>query len=484
MASPTQIGISGSANEERRPGHLRFFGFSAGAGLLICLLAAFTFLHLPAAHAPTLTALCLRAVLFVVIGCGAGTLGAWYYWKSAATTLSPRPSISFPVFALACAVGWVWVPAVVLLGREDSPLTAITAVLGAVLLGFALRKVIPASAPVAQPPETQLFAATLRTPPLGVRGYVLSLCIFGAGLELFNGWVLDASALLAVTAWLLVWSATMAPADPSAPAAKAQSRAARRLAIVLVSAFLVTLFALLHGIGHRNRLEREAAAAAGPGRQRTGDDDQDVQAASRNPGSPLSSYHSVILWPVPEKRQILPPLPAQTNFLAPGTTKPLVIRFDGPYYYFQPPAKAPGANAIQAHGTPLAHDLQSNNFIPLIMQAHQDLGTPIPIARCREVQVSILNNDNRPGPINIALLLTDSSQPNNQVYMGQQAVVSSQPGSFAIKTAPAAEVLHFEVPAGAKIRKFDHITVMLFPDSSNYDVGPKVAIKEFQLIPR
>jgi hypothetical protein len=45
-------------------------------------------------------------------------------------------------------------------------------------------------------------------------------------------------------------------------------------------------------------------------------------------------------------------------------------------------------------------------------------------------------------------------------------------------------VLRFEVPAGAKIRKFDHITVMLFPDSSNYDVGPKVAIKEFQLVPR
>jgi hypothetical protein len=484
MASPPQIGLSVPTDEARQLGLMRFFAFAVGAGLLICLLAAFTFLHLPAAHAPSLIALSIRALLFVVIAALAGTAGVWYYWRYSTSPYSVHSPIPFKFFVLCCAVGWVWVPAVVLLGREDSPLTASVAILGAAILAFALRTAIPSAAAAPQPPETHLpetdlFAATLRTPPRKALGYVLSLCIYGAACELVNGWILHASALLAVTAYTFVWSLTLAPVESSPTRSKQQStRAVRRLGFVLIPAFLVTLFALLYGVGHRNRLEAAAAGA-----QHAGEDDE-AHAATQPAASSLSSYHSVILWPIPEKKQILPPLPQQTNFLAPGTTKPLIIRFDGPYWYFQPPAKQPGATAIQAHGTPLLHDLQANNFIPLIMQAHQSLSVPIPISRCREIQLGILNNDNRPGPINVALLLTDSTQPNNQVLLGQQFVVSSQPGHFAIKSAPAAEVLRYEVPNPAKIRKFDHITVMFFPDSANYDVGPKVAIQQFQLIPR
>ena len=68
--------------------------------------------------------------------------------------------------------------------------------------------------------------------------------------------------------------------------------------------------------------------------------------------------------------------------------------------------------------------------------------------------------------------------------MGQQTVVSSQPGRFAIKTAPAAEVLRPPVPAGGAPPSSTTSLVMLFLDSSNHDVAPKVAIKEFQLVPR
>jgi hypothetical protein len=109
---------------------------------------------------------------------------------------------------------------------------------------------------------------------------------------------------------------------------------------------------------------------------------------------------------------------------------------------------------------------------------------PIPIDRCREINLSILNKDNRPGTINIALLLTDSAQPSNQLYLGQQPVASSQPGSFTVKSAATAEVLRFQVPTPAKIRKFDHISVLFFPDAANYQTGPKVAIDQFELIPR
>jgi hypothetical protein len=460
---------------------MRFFTRIIWAGLILCLIAAFAFLRLPASHAPTLTALCLRALLFVFTGSLAGAVGSRFYWKRSPSPWAADPPIPFSLFVLAGAAGWAWVPAVVLLGREDSPLTAAIAILGTALLAFSLRKAIPMPPAEPQRPVTAgLFDATLRTPPRPLRGYVLSIGIYVAACQLFNGWILNASALLAGCVWFFVWTLTLAPPQPipvPQPTVRRQTRhAAQRLVFVLICAFLVTLFALVYGVGHRNRLEAAAGRAPAAG-------DDAAQAAS-NPAAGLSAYHSVILWPVPEKDQIVAPLTNQMSFLAPGTTKPLIIRFDGPYWFFQPPAKAPGASAIQARGTPLIHDLESNNFVPLIMQAHQDLGMPIPIDRCREINLSILNKDNRPGTINIALLLTDSTQPSNQLYLGQQTVASSQPGSFTVKSAATAEVLRFEVPTPAKIRKFDHISVLFFPDAANYQTGPKVAIDQFELIPR
>jgi hypothetical protein len=467
---------------------MRFFAFSVAAGLLICLLAAFTFLRLPAAHAPTLTALSIRALAFVIIAALAGTAGSRYYWKNSASPFSANPPVPFARIAFACAIGWVWVPAVVLFSREDSPLTVFAAIVGAILLAFALRKAIPSSA-VPQPPSAeaehpQIFAATLSKPPRQYYGYILATCIYIAGYELVHSWVLDASGMLAVCAYFFIWKLTFAPAEISSNTfdKRRQSfRDVRRLAFAAVPAFLVTLFALLYGIGHRNRLE---AAALVNGRLNAGDSGDTAYAAARPSANGTSGYQSIILWPVPEKKQILPPLAQPDAFLAPGTTKPLIIRFDGPYFYFQPPNKRPSPTALQVRGTPLIHDFQSNNFMPLVMEAHQSLGTSIPIAHCGEIQVGILNSDIHPGLINIGVLLSQSTAPSNQLYLGQQPVVSSEPRPFGSKSTPANETLRFTVPASATLRSFDHITVMFLPDFANSDSGPKVAIQQFQLIPR
>jgi hypothetical protein len=468
---------------------MRFFALAVAAGLLFCLLAAFTFLRFPDARMPTLTSLCLRAFAFVVVAAFAGTAGSWYYWKNSASPFSANPPVPFTLIALACAAGWVWVPAIVLLSREDSPFTAAVAILGATLLAFALRKAIPSDvalpppAPIPDAEPNALFADTLRKHPLQFRGYILAACIYVAGYQLFTYWTLDGSGLLAICAFVFAWSLTMAPNQkPTGPtAARKQSmRAARRLALVIAAAFLVTLLALLHGVGHR--IGGEGTVATGPAQSEAADDK--AEAATRPSANGTSGYHSIILWPEPEKKQILPPLPQPTQLLAPGDSKPLIIRFDGQYWYFQRPNRRPGLTAIRAHGTPLVHDIQSNNFVPLIMEAHQTLGTSIPLARCREIQLAVLNHDNHPGAINIAVLLSNSSAPANELYIGQQPIASSQPGAFAVKSAPAAETLRFPVPESAKLRTFDQITVMFLPDESNYDTGPKVAIQQFQLIPR
>jgi hypothetical protein len=488
MASPTQIGISTYPAAPAQFGATRYFAFLVGAGLLNSLIAAFLFLRLPDAHTPTLTSLIDRASVFVLVGALAGTIGAWYYWRRPASPFRANPPIPFHLFALSSAAGWVWVPAVVLLSREDSPVTCPVAVLGAALLAFALRKVISPAALLhpraASPPieDRELFAATLRTPPRQLSGYILALCIYAASYDLFKGWMLDAAAMLAVCAFFFFWQLTLAPSGPI-DSRRQSIRAARRLVIVVPPAILVTLFALLYGVEHRNQVE-VAAAAAQASSQAQADSSRQAHPIHQASTSGVFGYQSIILWPFPPKKQIVPPIPPQTSFLTPGTTKPLIIKFDGPYWYFQPPNNRPSTRAFQVQGTPLTHDFQTNNFVRLIMDAHQTLGASIPLARCREIQVDILNRDNRPGAINLAVLLSDSTQPANQLYLGQQPVVSSLPGNFAQKSSPVSETLRYPIPEPAKIRKFDEITIMFLPDEGNYDTGSKVAIQQFQLIPR
>ncbi len=193
----------------------------------------------------------------------------------------------------------------------------------------------------------------------------------------------------------------------------------------------------------------------------------------------------MILWPYPEKKQIVPPLPAHDSLLAPGTTKPLVIRFDGPYWYVQPPDQRPGKTAHQAHGTPVSVDIKSSNDFPLIMDAHQSLVVPIRTARCREIQVDIEDRDNRSGLIALGVLLGDSESPHKpDLYLGQQPIVATEPEHFSIKQGPVFETLRFGVPANGNLKKFDRITVLVLPDIEHQFISPKIAIQDFQLLPR
>jgi hypothetical protein len=487
MASPTQIGISTYQAGSGQPSVTRFIGILVAAGFINASIAAYLLCPLPQSHHPSLAALFFRAFLHVSGAALAGMAGAWVYWTRPANPFRASPPLSFGLFVLTNAAAWVWVPAVVLLSAQDSPAAACVAVFAAALLATGLRKAIRSTSPQQQPHGTgsddrQLFAETLRTPPREVHGYIVAVCIYIATFELHNSSNLESSALFAFCAFLIAWKLTLAP-EAAQAGSRANTRAARRLAMVVPAAVLVTLFALLFGVASRN-LTEAASARANANAQAT-DANQQSASPEQNAATEISGYQSIILWPVPEKKQILPPLPAQTSLLAPGTTKPLVIRFDGPYWYFQPPGKRPSPTAHQAQGTPLAIDIHANNFISLIMEAHQTLGSPIPLARCREIQVDIQNRDNHQGVINLALLLTDAASPGRpQLYLGQQPVVSSQPGNFTVKSSPAGETLRFPIPSPAKIRKFDEITVMFFPDGANYDQGPKVAIQQFELIPR
>jgi len=465
----------------------RFFGFMVAAGLVNAMIAGRLLCQLPDSHTPALSALLTRATFYVALGAIGGVIGAYAYWKSPSSLYREHPPIPFPLFALACASGWIWVPSMMLFWQQISAATAFVAAIGATLLAIGLRKATwrvfaPAqqSAYSLEPEQAELFADTLYRAPQELDGFFVTLCLYTAGCALFNGFNLTAAALVALGAFLFAWKRTF-PQIHRFNSNYEYKRAALRLAIAAIPAVLITVWALLDGVAHRNHLAQiNAAFAAGDGNS----PHDHAKPKTNSSGNGIGGYESIILWPVPEKKQIAAPLPSRTSVLAPGTTQPLVIRFDGAYWYFQPPGKRPGPDAHMAHGTPLAIDIQSNNFIPLVMEAHQTLGSAIPLARCREIQVGILNSNHRPGTVNIAVLLSDSAQPNNQLYLGQQPVTSSLPGPFAVSTSPASETLRFPISLPAKIRKFDEVTVLFLPDDESYRVGPKIAIQQFQLLPR
>jgi hypothetical protein len=312
---------------------------------------------------------------------------------------------------------------------------------------------------------------------------VIAICLYAAGAALLTRSNYTAAALLAFSAFLFAWKRTI-PQTQSFESDHEYKQAALRLQRVVIPAVLVTIWALLDGVAHRNRdAETNAALAASNGTVAS----EHVHPNTRSQSSAygVGGYESLILWPLPEKKQIIPPLLTPATFLAPGTTQPLTIRFDGAYWYFQPPDKFPGSTAHQAHGTPLGSDIESNNFIPLVMDAHQTLGEAIPIARCREIQVEIENRDSSAGFIAMAVLLTDGTSPEQRtLYLGQQPIVSTEPGHFSPKPAPVFETLRFSVAADSKMRRFNEITVMLLPDIEHTLVGPKIAIRQFQLFPR
>lgn len=467
----------------------RFFGFMVGAGLVNAIIAGFLLCRLPDSHAPAFASLLIRAIIYVSIGALAGVVGAWAYWKSPSSPFRENPPIPFPLFALVCASGWVWVPAMIIFSGQISAATALVAALGAILLAAGLRKatffvLAPTELNSSSfgPEEAGIFAQSLYRAPREAHSYVIALSLYAAVCGLLDRWNLTAAALLALSAFLFAWKRTFVRSH-EVESNHDYKRAARRLVFAAIPAIPVTIWALIDGVAHRNRVaEMNAALAASDGA--SANEHAHKKSQPQSSGSAISGYESIILWPIPEKRQILPPLLAPATLLAPGTTKPLVIRFDGAYWYFQPPERRPSPAAHQAHGTPLAIDIHSNNFTPLTMEAHQNIGAPIRLARCREIQVTLENRDLRPGVINLAVLLTDSASPGKPtLYLGQQPVLTGQPGQ-SIDSSPVTQTLIFPIPIPAKIRNFDQITVMFLADGGHFDKAPKIAIQQFQLLPR
>jgi hypothetical protein len=451
-------------------GGLVLSGLSSAA--FLCLLLC----RMPQFHGVLSAALLLKALLYVVTAALAGTAGTALYWNSSSSAFLSHPPVTIDRFAIDSAACWVWIPAAFLLTANHSPLAALVVGLGATELGLRLRVAIPETA-VPEPAATELFEGALRKPRREWHGLFIVLCVLLSAWALHRRLLLESSLPLAVAGFVFAWKYKSAPAD-SADIEQGNRQAMAKLFRVAASAVVVTFVVLVFGL-------------SGMGYRFVGVVNSSLRAVTevrpmrlRAEASPNSGYHSIILWPPRQRDQLIPPPPVHSPLLTPSAMRPLVIRFDGLYWYFQAPSHKPGLHAHQVHGTPVEYRIQASGG-PLTMEARQHLGGDVPLADCREIQMTIANRNNRPGLVSLALLLADSAEPGKPaLYLGQQPVVGSEPGSFAFKAPPVTETLRYSIPERGRLHAFNQIIVMFLPEKEQSESAPEIAIRQFALFSR
>ena len=197
-----------------------------------------------------------------------------------------------------------------------------------------------------------------------------------------------------------------------------------------------------------------------------------------------TSWVGIVLWPnPPQKAKVTPPpLPHPSLTSVGRMTKPLVIPFSGSYWYFKSSTKGPGPGAHVVHESPIAVIIHSTDWHPLAMEAHQALSAPINVMCCRAIDLAIRNGDNRPGRIDIALKLIDSSTGRSEL-LGVRPVLSSLASELRLDRPPIDELLRYRIPANTRMLQFDHIEIVFESSPERSLGGEQIAIREFRLLP-
>jgi hypothetical protein len=443
-------------------------------GCLSAAMIASLACRLPRAHTLSWTTIFSLSVKYIAITTVAGAIGTSIPWLF----LRAKPSFGLRFLSKSIAVGWIFFPCIALFYRQQSAGMFLALTLATVALAFSLRRLFPASAesdPTALPPGYASDLPNLYGLPIPdfrpIRAFVIAICAQTALILAIAGYLFFAGALLSTSLAMLVWRWT-------ALDRLAAMRLTGKGQSILLCAFAIffTVLALIPWLPAKlNR--RNDVAAHKPALITHESKDSDV---------PGSDYVGIILWPPPVKKtEIVPPKPHSTSFEIGKAAKPVVIPFDGQYWYFKAPSTRPGPRAHVAHGRSTYVNVRSTDSAPLLMEAYQNLGTSIDLGCCSEIDVAITNADVRPGTIALGLRLADSTslgEPSQE--LGYRTVVSSKETSVPLTRPPVDEVLRFPIPRPTTIHRFDEITIEFLSARERARAGAKVSIQTFTLIPR
>ena len=159
----------------------------------------------------------------------------------------------------------------------------------------------------------------------------------------------------------------------------------------------------------------------------------------------------IVLWPEKQVHtQLIAPTPIDlTNPAALGrNANPLVIPFDGVYWFFKAPDVRPPRTSRQAHASPETVDIRSTDGRPLSIEAHDYLGSLINLDCCSRIQIAVRNADRYPETVSLELILVDSSQPQQPSAIARNNAGQIHPPVEDLR-APTADKRGAEFPDSA-----------------------------------
>jgi hypothetical protein len=316
-------------------------------------------------------------------------------------------------------------------------------------------------------PEPPSFLQTA-LPPLAT-----AIALQAGLVGLLLGRYLSAGFFFALCTVLPIWAF---PVKPQTEQASRKARpSARSLLTGSLLAILLTGMALVPFL-KAGRFAGGMSSLLGAHRKSTAESSQKPQG---------NSFSGVVLYlPAKPVQKTAPPAPVAQGGLSRMKSKPTVIPFDGPYWYFKQPDPRPRPDARVVHGDPTKANVHSTDFRPLSMEAHQYLGEPLKMDCCSAIRVALQNADDRQGEIAIEVLLSDPSNgiPSKQ-SLGNLVLPSSAMLHVPLNRPPVDEVLTFSFPPDAHGKQFSEITVVIRPAKGRSQAGAHVAVQHFVLVP-
>src|SRR5215472_857023 len=261
------------------------------------------------------------------------------------------------------------------------------------------------------------------------------------------------------------------------------SAAAAVLAVLFTIVALLPFVRMKGGIGRSQRHSWEIFATHNGSYKPARIPVREEARPERGPGS-----YGILLWPEHETyTKLIAPTPAaetgRYNFSR--NSSPLVIPFNGVYWFFQAPDRQPPENSRHAKASPDKVVIRSTDRRPLSIEAHDHLGNLIDLSCCSQVQIAIRNQDRYPDSVSLELVLIDTSlrlKPSES--LGRMMVKSTLPWSLYKERPAASETLNFPIPSRPPLRQFDEVKIVFRLDASRADTAARIAIDHLVLVPR
>ena len=314
-----------------------------------------------------------------------------------------------------------------------------------------------------------------------------AMCAEWALLAYVTSRLFEATVLGAITSALFSWSFATSKADDSDMVRKITARTSLGWILLIAATFALAPALwrahLFRGLGGSSTASHSSEESSGRKRDRPKPDTEgnSVSAASE-------AYSGIVLWPKKQAvTKLVAPAPMSWDqeWASTQRSTPLIIPFDGVYWFFRTPDTQPPAKARQATGSPDMFEIHSTDLRALSMEAHQNLGDLVDLSCCSRIEVSIVNGDHYPHSVSLELVLIDnSSAPKPSQSLGWQTVNSTRPWRMDDERPAPTETLKFAIPRISSLKRFDEVAIVFRLDGYRARTGAKIGIDHFTLVPR